>query len=154
MSVIAVKAASNGYGVAPTANKQVNTIVQVNALDIRGNVYIPGHLENKRPKNPTQGRANIVIRTYNSLHDVLAFHDALAFGAIHMRSAQLSVLQIPPQSLDWIWSMPFKDWLRNELPLFWITGKPSTGESTLVQHLRTAHRLQQYLDSVVPNMSS
>ena len=43
--------------------------------------------------------------------------------------------------LEWVWQKPsegdsdFAEWLCNDSPIFWITGKPGSGKSTLMKYL-------------------
>lgn len=50
------------------------------------------------------------------------------------RRAQLALVE--PTSFEWIWSKTsFPLWLESEDGVFWISGKPASGKSTLMHHL-------------------
>jgi len=76
----------------------------------------------------------------------LALYEALDFEGSHGRSKQLSLPRIPPVSFDWIWTTSFLQWLQNDEAFFWITGKPGSGKSTLMNHLVKTHRTQHSLN--------
>ncbi|KAF6235136.1 hypothetical protein HO173_006765 [Letharia columbiana] len=55
-------------------------------------------------------------------------------------SRRYSISQAHQESFQWIWdtqnSRPgFSKWLRSEDPIFWISGKPGAGKSTLMRYL-------------------
>lgn len=56
------------------------------------------------------------------------------------RSHNLDHVDQQPQ-----WSN-FVHWLQNTSSLYWITGKPGSGKSTLMKYLQTNHRTLQYVD--------
>ncbi|KAK5080021.1 hypothetical protein LTR70_009031 [Exophiala xenobiotica] len=64
---------------------------------------------------------------------------ALAYNGMAARRRQLA--EQSPVYLEWIWRQPFDggsrfvEWLRNEAPVFWVTGKPGSGKSTLMKYL-------------------
>ena len=59
---------------------------------------------------------------------------------MHNRSEQLSLPHIPVQSFEWIWESAFSSWLSSSDPFFWISGKPGSGKSTLMQYLVDSSR--------------
>lgn len=66
---------------------------------------------------------------------------------MHSRSEQLSIPQIPLQSFEWIWETPFLSWLSSSDTFFWISGKPGSGKSTLMQHLAKSGRALRVLNN-------
>lgn len=53
------------------------------------------------------------------------------------RKAQLD--QVDPASFVWIWTQTsFPDWLERDDGLYWISGKPASGKSTLINYLTRA----------------
>ncbi|KAK5084599.1 hypothetical protein LTR05_005677 [Lithohypha guttulata] len=67
-----------------------------------------------------------------------ALLNALFYEDMHRRSAHIENAR--PKTCDWIWSTAFADWLAEPHPntLFWISGKPGSGKSTLMKHLSTS----------------
>lgn len=69
----------------------------------------------------------------------LALLAALIYNGMATRRRQLA--EQSPAYLEWIWHQPsegepgFVGWLCNEAPVFWITGKPGSGKSTLMKYL-------------------
>jgi len=64
---------------------------------------------------------------------------ALAYNGMAARRRQLA--EQSPVYLEWLWRQPFDggsrfvEWLCNEAPVFWVTGKPGSGKSTLMKYL-------------------
>lgn len=48
-------------------------------------------------------------------------------------------------SFDWIWKTGFETWLKGDAPIFWITGKPGSGKSTLIKYLTDAAKTRDIL---------
>ena len=62
------------------------------------------------------------------------------------------ISQAHKESFQWIWSdkyaeFDFGKWLCNEDPIFWISGKPGTGKSTLMRYLVDSERTMNLLSS-------
>jgi len=63
-----------------------------------------------------------------------ALKRALYYEAMDNRKAQLD--HVDPASFDWVWTKTdFPSWLENDQGIFWISGKPASGKSTLIHHL-------------------
>lgn len=75
-----------------------------------------------------------------------ALYEALTFEGMHSRTEQLALQEIPVKSFDWIWSTSFVDWLLTSAPFFWISGKPGSGKSALMDYLSKSHRVRELLD--------
>lgn len=67
---------------------------------------------------------------------------SLYFPDIHRRYE--SIVDAHSDTFDWIFEPPgrqqplwssFVDWLKNEQPLYWVSGKPGSGKSTLMKHV-------------------
>ncbi|KAK6367217.1 hypothetical protein LTR64_008078 [Lithohypha guttulata] len=74
-----------------------------------------------------------------------ALLNALFYEDMHRRSAHIENAR--PKTCDWIWSTAFADWLAEPHPntLFWISGKPGSGKSTLMKHLSTSKETRSKL---------
>lgn len=62
------------------------------------------------------------------------------------RKQHLAETRAKKETFDWIWTSDFKTWLESSSSLFWISGKPASGKSTLMEYLssnRTALNLLQ-----------
>lgn len=63
----------------------------------------------------------------------------LTYNGMAARRRQLA--EQSPVYLEWIWRQPsdggpgFIEWLCNEAPVFWVTGKPGSGKSMLMKYL-------------------
>jgi hypothetical protein len=71
-----------------------------------------------------------------------------------VRQQQISGLETTPKTLKWIWTSSFKTWLEDDTPFFWISGKPASGKSTLMNYIaqagettETAKRSRQGVES-------
>ncbi|KAI9710418.1 MAG: hypothetical protein M1812_007454 [Candelaria pacifica] len=58
-----------------------------------------------------------------------------------IRERQVYGTNAQAATMKWVWSMPagqssFKQWLASNETFFWISGKPGSGKSTLMAHLR------------------
>jgi hypothetical protein len=120
--------------------------------------------EQSRSTNSYQGirisdHARAILgNVYNFNHDLLAskiekdntqnaaLSTALYYEGMDSRRAQLDLPAIG--SLDWIWSSPLADWFKGPGDLFWISGKPGSGKSTLVKYLAESKRTRDYLGNL------
>ncbi|KAK5080510.1 hypothetical protein LTR24_008500 [Lithohypha guttulata] len=74
---------------------------------------------------------------------------ALAYDSMSARRMQLA--QDPAQHVEWVWKQKahsgvgFVDWLGSESPMFWITGKPGSGKSTLMKYVADSTRTRDFL---------
>lgn len=68
-----------------------------------------------------------------------------------MNARSIQLAQISVESLEWIWDEQefggpgFVEWLASEETTFWITGKPASGKSTLMNFLATSDQFQATL---------
>lgn len=92
----------------------------------------------------------LVIRysTERSLSDLLRFDK--------MNDRFNSILKPQPRTFQWIFGIQYRpsrstldypDWLESPDPLFWISGKPGSGKSTLMKHLSVHKRTRMALIS-------
>ena len=63
---------------------------------------------------------------------------------------QYTISEAHQESFQWIWDtqnskLKFVDWLRSETLIFWISGKPGAGKSTLMKYLLESERLVTHL---------
>ena len=76
--------------------------------------------------------------------------DSLDFAERKSRERQLRDFDAKEETFRWIWSSSFVEWLSSQDGVYWISGKPGSGKSTLVEHLihhdRTKLELQKYND--------
>ncbi|KIW56137.1 hypothetical protein PV05_04819 [Exophiala xenobiotica] len=70
---------------------------------------------------------------------------ALDFKERLSREQQLSNVTTPSETFTWVWSSPFLEWLRSDSRLFWISGKPASGKSTLMHYLAQSKELKNVL---------
>ncbi|KAL9624202.1 MAG: hypothetical protein Q9160_001449 [Pyrenula sp. 1 TL-2023] len=71
-------------------------------------------------------------------------YKALYYGTMNQRMRQ--ILEASAKTLEWIWSTSFADWLGSKDDrLFWISGKPGSGKSTLTKHLAFAQKTIDHL---------
>ncbi|KAF2830352.1 hypothetical protein CC86DRAFT_378654 [Ophiobolus disseminans] len=52
-----------------------------------------------------------------------------------MRSRHGAVSEAHPGTFEWVFTNKFSAWLRSPDPIFWISGKPGSGKSTLMKYL-------------------
>ncbi|KAF2114256.1 hypothetical protein BDV96DRAFT_647722 [Lophiotrema nucula] len=69
--------------------------------------------------------ANLVV--------ALALLGSLKFEYMEYRHSK--ILEAHPQTFAWVISNKFAKWLRSSEPIFWISGKPGSGKSTLMKYL-------------------
>ncbi|KAK5947599.1 hypothetical protein PMZ80_001752 [Knufia obscura] len=63
---------------------------------------------------------------------------ALYYSSMDDRKAQLA--EVEPASFEWLWTeTAFPRWLGNAQSVFWISGKPGSGKSTLMHYLADSH---------------
>ncbi|USP74161.1 hypothetical protein yc1106_01435 [Curvularia clavata] len=79
-----------------------------------------------------------------SVQDVLS---GLDFHERVIRNQQLAEIQAKNETFEWIWNSEFKSWLQSNAPLFWISGKPASGKSTLMHHLSSNQKVSELLTS-------
>lgn len=63
---------------------------------------------------------------------------------MNQRRANLESKTTAP--MDWIWATEFGCWLRSEQTLFWISGKPGSGKSTLTKFLASSSETLRLLE--------
>lgn len=64
-----------------------------------------------------------------------------------VRQQQLSSTETIQKTFDWIWTSTFKNWLEDDTPFFWISGKPASGKSTLMDHIAHAEKTRTTLQN-------
>lgn len=68
-----------------------------------------------------------------------------------MNALSIQLAQIPIESLEWIWDSKerdgpgFLEWLTSDESTFWITGKPTSGKSALMNFLASGDHCQNML---------
>ncbi|KAK5049958.1 hypothetical protein LTR84_004077 [Exophiala bonariae] len=78
-------------------------------------------------------------------HKVLM--EILDFKERCVRQQQVSSTETTQKTFDWIWTSTFKEWLEHETPFFWISGKPASGKSTLMNYIAQAKETIQTLQN-------
>ncbi|KAK5081527.1 hypothetical protein LTR05_007658 [Lithohypha guttulata] len=68
----------------------------------------------------------------------------LYYENMNQRRANLESKTTAP--MDWIWATEFGCWLRSEQTLFWISGKPGSGKSTLTKFLASSSETLRLLE--------
>lgn len=63
----------------------------------------------------------------------LALLDSLTFEQMDFRHSKIH--EAHPQTFAWMFENSFKRWLQSSEPIFWISGKPGSGKSTLMKYL-------------------
>lgn len=63
----------------------------------------------------------------------LTILNSLAFDRMRYRHA--TILEAHPKTFEWAFQNQLQSWLRSSHPVFWITGKPGSGKSTLMKYL-------------------
>ncbi|KAH6611857.1 hypothetical protein C7974DRAFT_85822 [Boeremia exigua] len=97
-----------------------------------------------------------VIETLGSWHErtsdiavSMSILNDLAFPG--MRHRHKSVSEAHSGSFEWLFKHKFASWLQSADPLFWISGKPGSGKSTLMKYLvdnqQLPDALQHWCDS-------
>lgn len=74
------------------------------------------------------------------------FWEIIDFKDRCVRQQQLSSLETIQKTFDWIWSSAFKAWLEGNTSFFWISGKPASGKSTIMNHIAVAEDTIQILE--------
>jgi hypothetical protein len=69
--------------------------------------------------------------------------DSLRFEQIEFRHAKIH--DAHPNTFTWILSDQFTRWIQSSEPIFWISGKPGSGKSTLMKFLADNPRTSQWL---------
>ncbi|KAF2866677.1 P-loop containing nucleoside triphosphate hydrolase protein, partial [Massariosphaeria phaeospora] len=63
----------------------------------------------------------------------VALLDRLTFDQIESRHSQIH--KTHPRTFEWVWSNKFEQWVKSPKQLFWISGKPGSGKSTLMKYI-------------------
>jgi len=134
-----------------------------NARLLNGNAhYSVGSGSTINGPSTVNGDMNIEVRNafYSWNHDLLGnktaegkletLKAALYYASMDDRKAQLA--DVKPASFAWIWiDTTFPQWLENTQDIFWISGKPGSGKSTLMYYLADSDfgrwKVQQHLQS-------
>ena len=90
-------------------------------------------------------RANSVLLSI--LTTVLTVINSLDFQERIARKQRLEEIQTESETFEWIWTSEFKSWLESSTPLFWISGKPASGKSTLMVHISSNDKVLKLLKS-------
>ncbi|KAF2677498.1 hypothetical protein K458DRAFT_319518, partial [Lentithecium fluviatile CBS 122367] len=73
----------------------------------------------------------------------LALLDSLPFEQMDFRHSKIQTAH--SGTLEWVFSTQWKSWIESADPIFWISGKPGSGKSTLMKHL--VHNSRSHLSS-------
>ncbi|KAK5313995.1 hypothetical protein LTR70_007363 [Exophiala xenobiotica] len=65
---------------------------------------------------------------------------ALYFESMRSRKEQIDARAGSPRYVEWIWSTNFATWLEGPKSFYWITGRPGSGKSTLMNHICASRR--------------
>ncbi|MCJ1400344.1 hypothetical protein MMC11_003549 [Xylographa trunciseda] len=76
-----------------------------------------------------------------------ALLSSLRFDDMTSRETQIDEVEAHESTFEWLWvsTNPFFGWLQNLKPLFWIQGKPGSGKSTLMNHIKGHERSKALL---------
>lgn len=89
----------------------------------------------------------IMLANYSSIgSDIvisLTLLDSLTFEQMEFRHSKIQTAH--PGTFEWAFSTEFKSWIKSPDPIFWISGKPGSGKSTLMKYL--VHNSKTYLSS-------
>jgi hypothetical protein len=93
-----------------------------------------------------------LLENANTGNDVaisLSILRSLRFSKMDFRHSKVAGAH--PNTFQWMFSNKFMRWLQSSNPLFWISGKPGSGKSTLMKYLvdnpETASQLTAWSDS-------
>jgi hypothetical protein len=73
--------------------------------------------------------------------------EIIDFKERFVRQQQISGIETTLKTFKWIWTSSFKTWLENDTPFFWISGKPASGKSTLMNYIARAGKTIETLQS-------
>jgi hypothetical protein len=59
--------------------------------------------------------------------------EGLTFNQLDYRHSQICAAH--PATFEWVFATKFRTWLQSPKPIFWISGKPGSGKSTLMKFL-------------------
>jgi hypothetical protein len=59
--------------------------------------------------------------------------DSICFE--QMKFGHAKIPEVHPKTFDWVFAAKFKSWAQSADPIFWISGKPGSGKSTLMKHI-------------------
>ncbi|KAJ9500522.1 hypothetical protein H2202_003738 [Exophiala xenobiotica] len=93
----------------------------------------------------TRGAQQRRLENSRQLAERSAVIRALDFKERLSREQQLSNITTPPETFTWVWSSIFLKWLRSDSSLFWISGKPASGKSTMMHYLAKSKELKDVL---------
>lgn len=102
-------------------------------------------LEALQPVDITAIRQNIqhTALATNKLATELFIMRTLRFDGMELRRSQIS--DAHKRTYRWAYMSNFSDWMITEHPLFWISGKPGSGKSTLMKYLVNSPDTSAYL---------
>jgi hypothetical protein len=72
----------------------------------------------------------------------------LNFGDRIARQQQLGRILTVDPSFEWVWSSQFVTWIQSAGKMFWITGHPASGKSTLINYLTKQKRIRDMAKKV------
>lgn len=75
--------------------------------------------------------------TVTDIAEILSYHN--------IDSRKHSILAVNSTSFSWVWTSHLTTWLSSQERLFWVTGKPGSGKSTLMKHLVENQRTKTHL---------
>ena len=144
---------ANQSSVLPTRGHRFENV----AVDGQGTALLGDlHVHNDAGPNPDErdqiarrGKSHRFCFAGRSMLILLELAIALAYDSMSTRRMQLA--QDPAQHVEWIWDNKtrygpgFVEWLANSTPIFWITGKPGSGKSTLMKHIVDSTRTKNLL---------
>jgi hypothetical protein len=79
--------------------------------------------------------ANLIWQEFTDSFETmnLILLNSLAFHLMEFRHSEIR--QAHPHTFDWVFESLFQDWLTSSESVFWISGKPGSGKSTLMKFL-------------------
>lgn len=77
----------------------------------------------------------------------------LDFGQRLLRVQQIANLHTITASFEWVWNSPFAKWLCTDDRLFWISGNPASGKSTLMNYIANEKETKRIMDQAYDGQS-
>ena len=93
-----------------------------------------------RPQEPAPERIGLAssrlikhVAGCSEIVTSLAILKSLQYSSMKFRHS--AIAEAHPYTFQWMFSGNFVDWLKSNESIYWISGKPGSGKSTLIKHL-------------------